>query len=50
MINGEQRGFVWDDLRVDNGGIAPVLNESGKPVTFADWYMGWLDDFAGKGW
>ena len=25
-------------------GLAPVLGESGEPVTFADWYMAWLDD------
>jgi len=43
VIHGGQRGFVWDDLRVDHGGIAPVLNESGGPVTFADWYKTWLD-------
>ena len=44
VIHGDQRGFVWDDNRVDNAGIAPVLDESGVPQTFADWYMGWLDD------
>jgi hypothetical protein len=42
VIHGDQRGFVWDDNRVDNAGIAPVLRKSGEPVTFADWYMGWL--------
>jgi hypothetical protein len=44
VIHGNQRGFVWDDNRVDNAGIAPVSDESGEPVTFADWYMAWLDD------
>jgi hypothetical protein len=29
---------------VDNAGFAPVLDESGETVTFADWYMKWLDD------
>jgi hypothetical protein len=43
VIHGEQRGFVWNDHRVDNAGIAPVLSESGEPVTFTDWYLGWLD-------
>ena len=42
VIHGDQRGFVWDDFRVDNAGIAPVLGESSGPLTFADWYMGWL--------
>jgi hypothetical protein len=44
VINGEQKGFVWNDFRVDNAGIAPLLDESGKPMTFTDWYMGWLND------
>ena len=44
VIHGEQRGFIWDDLRVDNAGIAPVLGDSGEPRTFAACYMGWLDD------
>ncbi len=43
VIHGGQRGHVWDDLRADQAGIAPVLDESGEPVTFAGWYMGWLD-------
>jgi hypothetical protein len=44
VINGEQRGFVWNDFRVDNRGLSPVLGGSGEPMTFADWYMTWLDD------
>lgn len=48
VIHGEQRGFVWDDLRVDNAGIAPALDESGGPLTFADWYMAWLDASVGE--
>jgi hypothetical protein len=49
VIHGEQRGFVWDDLRADNAGIAPVLGTAGQPMTFTGWYMGWLDDsFSGK--
>jgi hypothetical protein len=44
VIHGEQRGFVWNDDRADDAGIAPLLEESGKPVTFSDWYMGWIDD------
>jgi hypothetical protein len=43
VINGEQRGFVWNDHRADNEGIAPVLDQTGNPITFADWYMEWLD-------
>ena len=44
VIHGEQRGFVWNDFRADYRGLSPVLGGSGEPVTFSDWYMGWLDD------
>ena len=37
VAQGERRGFVWDDIRVDNAGVAPLRDESGGPVTFADW-------------
>ena len=47
VIHGEQRGSIWDDHRADHAGIAPVLGESGEPVTFAGWYMAWLDDTLG---
>ena len=43
VINGEQHGFVWNDHRVDKRGIAPILDQTGNPVTFGDWYMEWLD-------
>jgi hypothetical protein len=43
VIHGDQRGFIWNDNRVDNAGIAPVLSEAGEQVSFADWYMGWLN-------
>jgi hypothetical protein len=44
VINGDQKGFIWNDDRADNGGIAPLLGKSGKPVTFSEWHMGWIDD------
>jgi len=44
VIHGEQRGCVWNDHRADYGGLAPVLDGRGEPVTFAGWYMGWLDE------
>ena len=43
VINGEQRGFVWDDMRADNRGIAPT-KARGKPMTFSDWYLAWLSE------
>jgi hypothetical protein len=47
VIHGERQGAIWDDHRADHAGIAPVLGESGEPVTFAGWYMDWLDDTLG---
>jgi hypothetical protein len=44
VINGEQKGSVWNDDRADYGGIAPVLGKFGNPLTFTDWYMGWLNE------
>jgi hypothetical protein len=44
VINGEPRGFVWNDFRADDRGLSPVLGRSGEPMTFADWYMTWLDN------
>lgn len=46
VINGPQKGFVWEDDRADNSGIYPLRVESGKQVTFADWYMSWLTEKA----
>jgi hypothetical protein len=42
VINGPQKGFIWEDRRVDEAGIRPLLDASGNQVTFADWYMTWL--------
>ncbi len=50
VIHGEQRGFVWDDLRVDNAGIAPVLGESGEPGDVRRLVHGLARCLAGKGW
>ncbi len=44
VIHGPQRGFVWNDDRADDGGISPLLGDSGEPVTFSRWYMTWLED------
>jgi hypothetical protein len=44
VINGPQRGFVWNDDRADDAGISPLRDEHGQQVTFADWYMAWLTD------
>ena len=43
VITGEPRGHVWNDFRADRRGISPVVGETGEPMTFAAWYMTWLD-------
>jgi hypothetical protein len=44
VINGEQKGYVWSDDRVDHKGLHPVRDEAARPVTFSDWYMFWIYD------
>lgn len=44
VVNGEQKGFIWDDFRGERGGICPLRDESGRPMTFSGWYMTWLDN------
>lgn len=44
VVNGEQKGFVWNDFRTDHRGISPLRNESGRQMSFSDWYMSWLDE------
>jgi len=38
------KGMVWDDDRVDLKGIRPLVDEHGRPVTFAGWYLSWLGE------
>lgn len=44
VINGEQKGFIWGDDRVDSKGIYPLRDSRGGQVTFEAWYMSWLRD------
>lgn len=44
VVNGEQKGHVWDDFRADHRGIRPRRDQSGRQMTFSDWYMSWLDE------
>ena len=44
VVNGEQKGFLWNDYRADRRGILPVIDKTGRQVTFSDWYMTWLED------
>ncbi|WP_372368198.1 SMI1/KNR4 family protein [Candidatus Uabimicrobium sp. HlEnr_7] len=42
VINGPQNGNVWLDLRCNDIGIFPYLNNVEEPMTFYDWYLYWL--------
>jgi hypothetical protein len=44
VVNGEQRGYVWGDDRVDNKGLYPIRDDSGGQMTFSGWYTSWLYD------
>lgn len=43
VVTGNQKGYVWNDDRADNGGLYPLWDADGKQVTFSDWYVNWLD-------
>ena len=49
VVNGEQKGFVWNDDRADCRGILPVLDGSGRQITFSDWYLRWLQEAGQNG-
>ena len=42
VINGPQRGYVWNDFRADQEGIKPNMSSGGTPATFSMWYLTWL--------
>ncbi|WP_101257338.1 SMI1/KNR4 family protein [Streptomyces barkulensis] len=43
VVSGEHRGTVWSDERADDADLAPLLGADGQPVTFARWYLDWLE-------
>lgn len=44
VVSGPARGQMWDDPRTDELDLRPVVGPGGsKPVTFAAWYLRWLD-------
>lgn len=45
VITGEERGNVWMDARVSEGGIYPINYHKGKMKTnFIEWYVDWLNE------
>jgi hypothetical protein len=43
VVQGPLKGTIWDDDRVDRKGVRPLLDEQSGRVTFAAWYVSWLD-------
>lgn len=43
VVTGPAKGTVWDDDRADYGGITPLMDSDGEPLTFKKWYLSWLD-------
>ncbi|QDY79361.1 SMI1/KNR4 family protein [Streptomyces qinzhouensis] len=44
IISGTHRGTVWSDCRVDDTDLVPLLDGTGKPLTFARWYLNRLEE------
>ena len=42
VLNGRRRGSMWTDDRAADLSVNPV-GADGRDVTFADWYLGWLE-------
>ena len=43
VVTGDQPGSLWYDKRADLGGIMPLTQSDGSPLTFEAWYRQWLD-------
>jgi hypothetical protein len=43
VVTGPEAGQVWSDERVDDKGLWPYERADGKRLTFAQWYLDWLD-------
>lgn len=45
VITGEQKGIMWTDDRVNDGGLYPSIElENEASLSFLDWYELWLDN------
>jgi hypothetical protein len=43
VISGDERGMIWRDFRVDGVDLAPLFDANGRRVSFATWYLSWMD-------
>ncbi|WDZ88777.1 SMI1/KNR4 family protein [Nocardiopsis sp. HUAS JQ3] len=44
VVTGPEAGRMWSDGRVDDEDLAPLTGGDGAPLTFTDWYLGWLEE------
>lgn len=46
VVTGKEKGNIWIDDRVSEGGIYPVNNHNNKEkkYNFTEWYLNWLDE------
>lgn len=45
IVNGPEKGNMWTDDRVSDGGLYPTIELGNKnKITFLDWYELWLDN------
>jgi hypothetical protein len=44
VVSGPQAGHVWHDARADFDGWSPGTQAGGGHMTFAAWYLSWLDE------
>lgn len=42
VVTGSERGNIWMDARVSDGGVLPVKDtQTGQPITFFQWFKWW---------
>jgi hypothetical protein len=43
VLNGPFVDTVWQDCRATDDGIAPLMSDNGRPISFLAWYFEWLE-------
>lgn len=44
IVSGPERGNVWYDMAPDRLGVEPIATQGRSRVTFAEWYLEWLQE------
>ncbi len=44
VVTGSEAGHVWHDATADCEGWKPLAQPGGVQMSFADFYLAWLDD------